>query len=136
MFKKILTTIIYPACSLFTVCIFITTAIASSVDSNMVPDLKFMAMLFVFSLLFALINKILTLKIVTALKFLLHFVLTLIDFILMFIVVSGYYLNGPTALFIIICFILVYAIIMGATMLIRGVFQEKKKDKSEYKKMF
>ena len=102
----------------------------------MVPDLKFMAMLFVFSLLFALINKLLTLKIVTALKFLLHFVLTLIDFILMFIVVSGYYLNGPTALFIIICFILVYAIIMGATMLIRGVFQEKKKDKSEYKKMF
>ena len=136
MFKNILNTIIYPACLVFTFCIFITTAIASSIDPNMVPDLKFMGLLFGFSIFFALINKILTLKIITALKYLLHFALLLIDFILMFIVIPKYYQNGQTALFIIICFILVYAIIMGATMLIRSVFQEKKKDKSEYKKMF
>ena len=137
MFKNILNTVIYPACLFFTVCIFITTFIATMVDpNNLGPNIIFMVQLFIFSIVLALINKIFTLKLISSLKFLLHFALTLTDFILMFIIFTGYYKNGATAFFIIVCFIIVYAVIMTAIMLIRGLFKEKKNDKSEYKKMF
>jgi len=135
--QKILRSIIYPACVCFTICIFITSIIATAGNEKaMAANLNFMTLLFAFSLFMAVINKILDAKINIVLKIVCHFVGTFISFCLVFIIFSGYYKNGQRTFIIIIFMVLAYAIIMSVIMYIKSLFAKDKNKKTDYKSQF
>lgn len=134
---KILHMIIYPTCLYFTVCIFITSIIASLAEEKaMAANLSFMVLLFFFSLAIALMNNIFKAKLNNVLKVLCHFIGVLISFVLLFVVFTGYYRDGQKSFFIIICMVFVYVIVLSFIMFIKGNFNKKKNNKSDYKKQF
>jgi Protein of unknown function (DUF3021). len=137
LLNKILNSIIYPACVCFTVCIFITSIIATlGNEKSMAANLNFMTLLFAFSLFMAVINKIFDTKMNIVLKIVCHFIGTFVSFCLVFIVFSGYYATGKGIFIIIILMVLVYAIVMSVIMYIKSLFAKDKNKKTDYKSQF
>ena len=135
--QKIFHSIIYPACLFFTICVFVTSIVASvSNQKVMAANLDFMALLFAFSLFMAVINKVLDSKMNIVIRLVCHFAGTFISFCLVFIIFSGYYKNGQRTFIVIIFMILVYAIVMSVIMYLKSLLTKDKNKKADYKSQF
>lgn len=136
-FQKFLYKVLYPACLIFTVTIFTAFGIATAAkQEKLVPDFSFMFLLLLFSVSITLVNLILDSKFNSAVKYALHFFCTMVSFILVFIVFTGYYERGSTAVIIIIFAALAYFIVFAAIMALKSVFGRKKNEQTAYKSQF
>ena len=136
-FRSMLYNYIYPTCSFFTIAVFITNIVGTlAKQSQIVPTLSFMALLFLFSLSIALLNRVFYTKLNPVVKFTVHFVGCTAAFALVFIVFSGYYKSSSSSVFIMFFFALVYLIIMAVGVLIKNMLFRKKIDSTPYKRQF
>lgn len=136
--KELLHHIIYPACTFFTIVMFLTNFIGTLAGRpEIVPKLSYMVLLFAFSLYIAVVNRIFySDKLNFIVKLAVHFVACIAGFILVFILFTGYYRNTSSSVFIVFFFIVIYLLIMTVTLLIRNALKQKKIDNTPYKKQF
>ena len=130
--------ILYPGCVFFTICVFVFGFLASIAKAmNLVPGLTYMFLLFVFSLLFAALNRIFYSRFTAAAQILLHFAGLTAAFAVVFILAGGYYQYGGQAVAVIMLFyVLVYLAAVSVFMAVRSARRRKANEKSEYKKQF
>jgi len=136
-FKAALYNYIYPTCAFFTAAVFITNLVGTlAKQSQIVPTLSFMALLFLFSLCIASVNRVFASKLNPVIKFTVHFIGCTASFALVFVVFSGYYKNSSSSVFIMFFFVLCYFIIMAVAALIKNLLFRKKIEETPYKKQF
>lgn len=75
-------------------------------------------------------------KLTAVIRVLIHFVVTVLGFYIIFIVGGGYYKNGRTTLVALILFIFAYIIAMIAFYAVRRLMANKKTEEEPYKPSF
>lgn len=130
--------ILYPGCVFFTVCVFIFAAVASMGElTNPVPNLLYMCLLFIFSMLFAAANRLFHSRFSAAGQILLHFAALTTAFVVVFILAGGIYLNGGRSVAAALLFyVLVYMLAVSVYMGVRSYRKRKSVEQKDYKKQF
>jgi len=137
LLRSFLYNYVYPTCTFFTISIFVVNIIGTLANqSQIVPTLSFMGLLLLFSIAIACANRVLKSSLSGMVKFVIHFIVCTAAFVLVFVVFSGYYRRGSSAVFIVFFFVLAYAIIMSVGALIKGAFKAKKIEETPYKRQF
>ena len=135
--KKLLAHYLYPSCTFFTLALFITNLVGTAAKkAEIVPTLSFMGLLYLFCLFFAAMNRIFATKLNDIIKLAIHFTACVTAFALVFVVFTGYYRNGSSAVFIICFFIFAYLLIMAAVVIVRSILSRKKNDNTPYRRQF
>lgn len=136
--KKIISSLIYPACLFFTLLTLISQAIVTlSGFTTLILSFKTLIAFFAFSLLLSALNRIFYVKSMgLGLKIFLHYIGFLISFLVIFlIIISG---RSNTAGALITCLILsiIYFIIAGIAVIIRHLLKKTEKENKKYENVF
>ena len=135
--RELLYHYLYPSCAFFTVALFITNLVGTAAKkAEIVPTLSFMGLLYVFCLFLAAMNRIFATKLNGIIKLAIHFVACVTAFALVFVVFTGYYRNGSSAVFIVCFFIFAYLLVMAAVVIVRSLLQRRKNDSEPYRRQF
>jgi len=136
--QKLLYRFIYPTCAYFTMSIFGTTALTYAAQfENFAPTFKGQLYFWLFSMIMAVLQNIFyTEQINMFFKVLLHYLGSLISFIVIFIVLAANYDNAVGAMVISIVLSVVYFFCAATVLLIRGVFIKAHRDEQKYKRQF
>lgn len=111
--------------------------ISSGTEKQFVPNVKFIWLFFIFSLLLAFANKILFMqKLSVAVRMIIHFAASFALYFITVVVCGGYIKNGKTAFISIIIFIVLYVIFGIATAVILSKKEAKKQENKKYEKQF
>ncbi len=139
LWKKFKTNWLYPAGFCFTITVLLFLILGEASAENAVPGitLRQTVCIYGFSLGMAGIGKILSLSIGSVSRYIIHASLSLLDFIVFILLLTGYASkNGFATVGISIGFLFFYGLIMG----IRGIFllsgKEKKNNSKEYSSCF
>lgn len=136
--KKFRDTVIYPSSLYFTIILFVFYIIGSSAaSSNIKLTLKEISLLFSFSICLALCNIIFRINGMNMIiKIALHFTGTIFSFIILLVVMSGYFEKTSGGVLITIVVAVLYAIIAAAILGIRALIKRAENEKSEYTSKF
>ncbi len=141
MNKKFLSwvsTVFKNACVIFTFVVF-AFYIMGVIAANALQTLTLsrMALVFLFSFWFAVCNKFLKFKALNVvLRIALHFASTTFGFYVIFLLIPGYTKNQSSSFALMIAFVLVYAIVTAAYVLIRSAINKKNKQDEEYNSIY
>lgn len=130
--------ILASACSIFTVILFVFFAGAKTVFEEPGLSATNALLCFVFALFFALANQFFTLRNISIIwRVTLHLVATLVDFIVVLFVFTGYYLeHGTFVVGAAILYIVAYALVATAIFFIRRAAAQKDAEQKPYQKQY
>lgn len=136
--QKILYYFIYPACMYFSISIFtVTMFVYLTMNPAWAPSYTAMFSIWIFSLFMAGLGNIFRYnKLNMFFKILLHYIGTIIAFILIFLVAVSNYDNATGALLIVVVFTIIYFFIASIILLIRGYIKRSENKSERYKKQF
>ena len=137
---NIIKQLIYPTClfyTVFTVVFYSAGTLFDSADTTMIPKLKTIFLILLFSFILNLANNLLRIKKLSlALRITLHFILTGVSFFFIFIMMSSYKAGTSITIILILCYTLLYFAICGIYFLITGMKKASANEASEYKSIY
>lgn len=140
--KLLLKRVIYPSSLIYTVMtmlFYLCAPLFDLTDRYMVLTRKSGFLLLVFALITSLANIVLTQKrfdIHISLRIVIHYAAMLISFYVLFLSISGYDAGRSSTIILLFVFSLVYFIICGIVLAIRGAAKKASIDASEYKRIY
>ena len=138
--KKILRQYVYPTCTVFTVICFLFPAVFFSVQTEYkTPGATpaGLGLFLLFSFILVCANKIFRSKLSLPLRIFLHFIATILDFSVCFLLIGGYYADTDSAaLLVVLAVSLLYIVIAIPCLIIRGILINREFDKKKYHKVF
>lgn len=140
--KLVMSKVIYPASFIYTaltMIFYLCGSLFDLSDRHMVLSRKSGVLLFVFALITALANIVLTQKkyaMHISLRVAVHYAAMLISFYILFLSVSGYDAGKSSTMILILAFSVLYFTVCGIVFAVRGAAKKARTDASEYKRIY
>ncbi len=125
-------------CVIFTILVFVFYILGNVISSAVqVLTLFNMFLLLLFSIWFALANYLLNRKSINiVVRVLIHFLLTVVGFFVIFIYMAGNFENKSRAFIITVGFAVLYIIIAAITLFFKNILKKKDNDKQKYESVY
>ncbi|MBR6807781.1 MAG: hypothetical protein IKM46_05285 [Clostridia bacterium] len=124
------------ACVLNTVLITFLYTVGKLISPNWIPRFGMMWIILGISVVFGIAERVFVLGETSFLPLLGHFGISLVGFVLIFVVGGGYAKSGGQLFIAMFLFFIAYSAIMGVRMGVRSAINRKKNDREEYSSMF
>ncbi len=140
--SAVLTRVIYPASLIYTAFTMLFYLFGSLFDletRHMVLSRKSGVLLFVFALITALANIVLTekkLKLHISLRVTIHYFAMLLSFYVLFLNISGYDAGKSSTIILLAAFTVLYFTVCGIVFALLGAKKKARSDASEYKSIY
>lgn len=137
MLRKVLIDRIFiPACVIFTVITLALTGLAKTI-TDFAPQFEALAALFIYSVILAVLNRILYIRSLPVfLRLLLHCAGIIISFIVIFLLVLSDRSHTTGALIISAALAILYFIVAAVVLAVKHFRNRTENEKKDYKKMF
>lgn len=135
LFNKFVNKIFYPTCGIFTVILVLFTLLFSSFTEMNTPAITIekIFVILCFSFLLSLANLILSTKLNSVVKCILHFLASALDFVLTFILWAGYSDEFTQVFFFCLAFVIIYFAVALAVWLLKVIAKKAADNSEEYK---
>lgn len=136
----ILYRLIYPTSLYFTVVTFILYiggAVISHDNMNMIPTLRTIIIVLLFSFIINLANMVLTVKkLHLSLRIAIHYAATAVSFFILFINASDYNPGSGFTIVLMLAYTFVYAVICAVVLGVRSAHKKSEIESSEYRSIY